>query len=90
MSLSKLDIFKPLSQELKEKYDAVHLRLFMTIATDENVQVVVNNLKGMLNEWNLIPSQMIMLLGGGVRERRSLSLKLQLTWIRAGWVSTVG
>ena len=54
MSLSKLDIFKPLPQELKEKYDVVHLRFFMTVATDENVQVVVNNLKGMLSEWNLI------------------------------------
>ena len=89
-SLSKLDIFKPLPQELREKYDAVHLRFFMSIATDENVQVVVNNLKGMLSEWNLIPSQMVVLLGGGVREIKGSSLKLQLTWIRARWVSTMG
>lgn len=50
MSLSKLDIFEPLPQELRGKYDVVHLRFFMTIASDDNVQIVINNLKGMLSE----------------------------------------
>ena len=31
------------------KYDIVHLRFFMTIANDENVHVVIENLKGMLS-----------------------------------------
>ncbi|KAK0506831.1 hypothetical protein JMJ35_010744 [Cladonia borealis] len=47
-TLSKLDIFKPLLEELKEKYDVVHLRFFMTVASDDNVDVVIENLKGML------------------------------------------
>lgn len=50
VSLSKLDIFKPLPEELKRKYDVVHLRFFMTIASDDNVHIVVNNLKAMLSE----------------------------------------
>ena len=50
MSLSKLDIFKPLPEELRERYDAVHLRFFMTVASDDNVQVVVDNLKSMLSK----------------------------------------
>lgn len=57
MSLSKLDIFKPLPKELKGKYDVVHLRFFMTVASDDNVQVVLNNLKAMLSEYNVILCQ---------------------------------
>ena len=47
--LSKLDVFKPLPEVLKRKYDIVHLRFFMTIARDENVSVVIDNLKAMLS-----------------------------------------
>ncbi|KAL9065489.1 MAG: hypothetical protein Q9161_008194 [Pseudevernia consocians] len=47
-SLSKLDIFKPLPEKLKKKYDVVHLRFFMTIASDDNIQIVISNLKDML------------------------------------------
>ena len=54
MSLFKLDIFKPLPKELKGKYDVVHLRFFMTVASDDNVQVVLNNLKAMLSEYSVI------------------------------------
>ena len=50
MSLSKLDIFKPLPQDLKGKYDVVHLRFFMTVATDESVKIVLSNLKEMLSK----------------------------------------
>ena len=50
VSLSKLDIFKPLPEELKGKYDVVHLRYFMTIAKDHTVQTVVDNLNAMLSE----------------------------------------
>lgn len=50
VSLGKLDIFKPLPDELKNKYDVVHLRFFMTVASDDNVQTVINNLKGMLSK----------------------------------------
>ena len=50
MSLSKLDIFKPLPEELKGKYDVVHLRFFMAVVVDDNVQIVIKNLKDMLSK----------------------------------------
>ena len=50
VSLSKLDIFKRLPERLKGKYDMVHLRFFMTIAGDDNIRVVIRNLKDMLSE----------------------------------------
>ena len=54
MTLSKLDIFKPLPQELKGKYDVVHLRFFMAVAIDDNIQIVIKNLKDMLSEYDFI------------------------------------
>ena len=51
--LSKLDIFKPLLEELKGKYDVVHLRFFMAVAVDDNVQIVIKNLKDMLSKYDL-------------------------------------
>ena len=54
MRLSKLDIFKPLPQELKGKYDVVHLRFFMAVAVDDNIQIVIKNLKDMLSEYDFI------------------------------------
>ena len=57
MSLSKLDILKPLPEQLKGRYDVVHLRFFMTVASDDNVQIVVNNLKAMLSESSVILCQ---------------------------------
>lgn len=57
MSLSKLDIFEPLPEELKGRYDVVHLRFFMTVARDDNMQIVIKNLKDMLSEYNPAPSK---------------------------------
>ena len=54
MTLAKLDIFKPLPQGLKEKYDVVHLRFFMAVAVDDNIQIVIKNLKDMLSEYDFI------------------------------------
>ncbi|KAL6722287.1 hypothetical protein ACLMJK_001394 [Lecanora helva] len=48
VSLSTLDIFKPLPEGLKGGYDVVHLRYFMTIARDDTIRVVLENLRGML------------------------------------------
>ncbi len=50
VSLSTLDIFKPLPRHLLAKYDVVHLRYFMAIATNESVQVAMDNLNAMLSE----------------------------------------
>lgn len=52
MSLSRLDIFKPLPEQLKGRYDVVHLRFFMTVASDDNVQLVIKNLKDMLSKYD--------------------------------------
>ena len=49
VSLSKLDIFKPIPEHLRGKYDIVHLRYFMAIATDESMQITVDNLNAMLS-----------------------------------------
>ncbi len=50
VSLSTLDIFKPLPRHLLAKYDVVHLRYFMAIATNESVQVAMDNLNAMLSK----------------------------------------
>ena len=50
VSMSKLDIFKPVPQELREKYDVVCLRFFMCVANDDNIQIVVDNLTVMLSK----------------------------------------
>lgn len=52
-TLSKLDILKPLPEALKGKYDVVHLRFFMTIASDDDVDIVIENLKRVLSKCNL-------------------------------------
>lgn len=54
VSLSKLDIFEPLPEELIGRYDIVHLRFFMAVASDDNVQIVIENLKGMLSECGFV------------------------------------
>ena len=74
VTLSKLDIFQPLPEELKGKYDVVHLRFFMAVAVDDNVKIVIENLKEMLSKYNLVLSYEY----------------CRLTQCRAGWVSTVG
>ncbi len=38
--------FKLLPEELRENYDVMHLRFFVTIASDDNVDVVIGQLKG--------------------------------------------
>ena len=50
VSLSKLDIFQPVPEYLRGKYDVVHLRYFMGVATDESMQVAVDNLNAMLSK----------------------------------------
>ena len=50
VSLSTLDIFKPLPKHLLGKYDVVHIRYFMAIATNESVQVAMDNLKALLSK----------------------------------------
>ena len=54
VTLSKLDIFQPLPDELKGKYDVVHLRFFMAVAVDDNVRIVIKNLKDMLSRYHLL------------------------------------
>ena len=56
VTLSKLDIFEPLPEELKGKYDVVHLRFFMAVAGDDDVQIVIRNLRDMLSKCELVLS----------------------------------
>lgn len=46
-TLSKLDIFKPLPEDSRENYEVMHMRFFVTIAGNDDVNVVIENLKGM-------------------------------------------
>lgn len=48
VSLSTLDIFKPLPRHLLAKYDVVHIRYFMGIAVNDSVQIAMDNLNAML------------------------------------------
>ena len=54
VSLQKLDIFKPVPKELQGRYDVVALRFFMCVASDDNIQVVVDNLCAMLSKSALV------------------------------------
>ena len=56
VSLSTLDIFKPLPKHLLGKYDVVHIRYFMAIATNASVQIAVDNLNAMLSKPTFLPS----------------------------------
>ena len=49
VSLSTLDIFKPLPRHLLAKYDVVHIRYFMGIAVNDSVQIAMDNLNAMLS-----------------------------------------
>ena len=69
MALSKLDIFKPLPEELKGKYDVVHLRFFMAVAVDDNVHIVIKNLKNMLSKYNIILIRPLLVRGSESRRR---------------------
>ncbi|KAK0509510.1 hypothetical protein JMJ35_007904 [Cladonia borealis] len=48
VSLSTLDIFKPLPRHVLAKYDVVHIRYFMGIAVNDSVQIAMDNLNAML------------------------------------------
>ena len=62
VSLSKLDIFKPLPEQLKGKYDVVHLRFFMTVISDDNMHIVMKNLKEMLSEYEIVQTELFLVV----------------------------
>lgn len=50
VSIRKLDIYKPLPEELVGKYDIVHVRLFICVIKDNDPVPVLTNLLKMLSE----------------------------------------
>lgn len=48
ISLKTLDIHKPIPEELKGKYDVVHVRLFITVVKNDDPLPILKNLMDML------------------------------------------
>ena len=54
ISLDRLDILKPIPEELKGKYDLVHVRLFLAVVQDDDPTPILRNLMDMLSQWTSI------------------------------------
>ena len=50
MSLHRLDLFKPVSEELRGKYDLVHVRLFLAVVQNYDPTPILRNLMDMLSQ----------------------------------------
>ena len=50
ISLSRLDVLKPIPEELKGKYDLVHVRLFLAVVQDDDPTPILRNLMDMLSQ----------------------------------------
>jgi hypothetical protein len=49
--LEKLDIFGPVPQELRGRYDVVAIRFFSLMVKDNDVSTVLGNLLSLLSEY---------------------------------------
>ena len=49
ISLHRLDVLKPIPEELKGKYDIVHVRLFLAVVQDDDPTPILRNLMDMLS-----------------------------------------
>lgn len=50
ISLHRLDVLKPISEELKGKYDLVHVRLFLAVVQNYDPTPILRNLMNMLSQ----------------------------------------
>ena len=50
ISLNRLDVLKPIPEELKGKYDLVHVRLFLAVVQDDDPTPILRNLMDMLSQ----------------------------------------
>lgn len=50
ISLHRLDLLKPISEELKGKYDLVHVRLFLAVVQNYDPTPILRNLMDMLSQ----------------------------------------
>ena len=50
ISLHKLDVLKPITEDLKGKYDFVHVRLFLAVVQDDDPMPILRNLMDMLSQ----------------------------------------
>ena len=55
ISLHRLDVLKPIPEELKGKYDLVHVRLFLAVVQDYDPMPILRNLMDMLSQWTFHP-----------------------------------
>ena len=53
LSLETLDIHKEIPEELKGKYDIVHVRLFLTVVKNDDPLPILKNLMDMLSAYSL-------------------------------------
>jgi hypothetical protein len=53
ITLSKLDAFAPIPEELLEKYDIIHCRLFVCVVPNGDPTALINNVAKMLSQWML-------------------------------------
>ena len=49
MTLNTLDILKPVPEELREKYDVVHVGLLVLVVENDNPILTLDNLLAMLS-----------------------------------------
>lgn len=50
VTMTPLDIFKPLPKDLESKFDVINLKLFMLVVKDNDPSAVVKNLTRMLSK----------------------------------------
>ena len=64
ITLRTLDVFAPISEDLKGRYDLVHVRLFLVVVQNYDPTPILKNLMDMLSQWTCILSaQHFMCLG---------------------------
>ncbi|KAL2042789.1 hypothetical protein N7G274_004548 [Stereocaulon virgatum] len=97
VSLSKLDVFQPIPEHLRSKYDVIHLRYFMGVATDDSMQVAVDNLNAMLKpggylQWDEEDSISKMPVYASRMDAAQAQLRCYIRrhlWPRTNWINNI-
>ena len=50
ITLRRLDVLEPISEDLKGKYDLVHVRLFLAVVQNHDPAPILRNLMDMLSQ----------------------------------------
>ena len=51
ITLRTLDVFAPILEDLKGRYDLVHVRLFLAVVQNYDPTPILRNLMDMLSQW---------------------------------------